>query len=275
VVLSPGGTYALGQAGATNGTPEQREITVGLGDVEPGATLALDAYEVSLGRFRQFWRAGLPAPSITINFPGGTLTWDARWVVLPPNSVERDTNANADAPVFVTWQTALAFCVWDGGRLPTEAEWEFFARGRAVDGLASGRTYPWGDDPPAESPRTACRRVVFGGCFPDGMTTLQRVGRVPATGGVFDLAGNLPEWTADSYAALNSMECWGGSARRNPLCSRPCEVSGCWRVVRGGGVQDAVELLRAASRERRRYGDSSPADSSTGAGFRCIRHVRL
>ncbi len=274
IVLAPDGTFAMGQIGATTGTPVQPQISVGLADVEPGATLALDAYEVTLGRFRQFWRAGLPAPSMAITYPGGMIQWDARWAVLQPSSVERDTNANADAPVFVTWQTAMAFCVWDGARLPTEAEWEYFARGRAVDGLIPGRTYPWGEDPPIETPGTTCRRVVFDGCFPDGMTTLPRVGRLSATGGVFDLAGNFLEWTADSYAPLDSAECWGGSARRNPLCQRACDISGCFRVVRGGHMQDTIEMLRAASRDRRRRDVNTPADSSTGAGFRCIRHVR-
>lgn len=86
----------------------------------------------------------------------------------------------------VTWHGARAYCEWRDARLPTEAEWEVAARGRA------GRTWPWGEEPPTPE------RAVFGPAR--GQT--EPVGERPAGAtpeGVHDLAGSLAEWTSTLY----------------------------------------------------------------------------
>jgi formylglycine-generating enzyme required for sulfatase activity len=141
-----------------------------------------------------------------------------------------------DHPVVsVSWRDAEAYCAWlseklkhrdrERVRLPTEAEWEYAARG------AEGRTYPWGEEPPAKD------RANYGdsnagtspvGSFPKGATPE----------GLHDLAGNVWEWCADWYGPYSEFT---GPNPKGP-------DKGETRVLRGGAFDDGAELLRAASR---------------------------
>lgn len=161
----------------------------------------------------------------------------------------------------LTWVTAMEFCVWDGGRLPTEAEWEFVARGRAVpsEGLVPSREFPWGDE---EAPR--CVRAHSTGCAGEDGSFSRPVGRYGASGGVYDLAGNMAEWVADSFATYGDTTCWGRAGLSNPLCQ--ISVGGSYVVPVRGGSWGATDM-RAASRLM-----PTEAGSRFGTtGFRCVR----
>jgi len=155
-----------------------------------------------------------------------------------------------DHPVVnVTWQEAKVFCEWVGGRLPTEAEWEYAARG----GLA-GAKYPWGNDEPtcAEGARNGAR---FSACE-SGTATVQSFA---ANGyGLYDMAGNAWEWVADRYegAALSS----------SPKVDSHGPEPGSLHVIRGGTWSIGSWGLRVSYRSYfapdTRYGSLS---------FRCAR----
>lgn len=102
--------------------------------------------------------------------------------------------------VHVSWNDALAFAHWAGGRLPTEAEWEQAARG----GLGDKR-YPWGDDDPEEGGGERCN--TWSGPFPRAADPVRAAtGTIPSRSGtpnafgLYNLCGNVWEWTADRFA---------------------------------------------------------------------------
>lgn len=162
----------------------------------------------------------------------------------------------ADFPVSrVTWQDAADYCAFRDARLPTEAEFERAARG------ARGRRYPWGD--------LFNTRAVNGGRFgwdvteaADGFSELAPVGSYAAGAspeGVFDLAGNVAEWTLDRYAPAYEPD-----PVRDPR--GPGLGSSNLRVVRGGSYSSARFRLRGASRSF-----AEPSDRRSTLGFRCAR----
>ena len=132
--------------------------------------------------------------------------------------------ASADHPVvMVSWYGAEAYCQWVGGRLPTEAEWEYAARG------PEGYTYPWGNDSPTlELARFNSGSTVSVGKYPEGVSWC----------GACDMGGNVWEWTAD----------WFGPYPAGPRENPAGPATGTVRVLRGGGWHSPWQQIRSTFR---------------------------
>ena len=166
-----------------------------------------------------------------------------------------DFEKNDYPVIFVSWDDAQTFCAWIGGRLPTEAEWEKAARG----GL-EGVQYSWGNEIPI------CQKGAFNGAnFNDdlcGETGYQPVGSYQANGyGLYDMAGNVWEWTADTYDSAY----YARSPLRNPQGAE----DGWGRVIRGGSWFTNSSNLRVSYREFIYPADLAKRD----VGFRCARDI--
>ena len=227
-----GGTYQMGSTeGSSNETPIHT-VTV--------PTFEMLATEVTVTQYGQCPNPGDCSDPNT----GGSCNWNAGgYEGHPVNCVD--------------WQQAVDFCEWVGGRLPSESEWEYAARsgGQDID-------YPWGDD------EATCDYAVMdddthsSGC--DTGRTWAVCGKSPdgdTDQGLCDMSGNVWEWVQDWYHSDYETPCCApddGSAWEDP--------SGSDRVVRGGGIGNGADFLRAAARAV-----YDPGDDFYVFGFRCAR----
>lgn len=166
----------------------------------------------------------------------------------------------ADHPVtHVSWNDAAAYCEWADRRLPTEAEWEYAARG----GMTRAK-YPWGDE---EADADGWRTNIWQGTFPtrntleDGhLTTAPARSFTPNGYGVWQSVGNVWEWCADWFSP--------GYYRVSPPANPTGPEDGTGRVMRGGSYLCHISYC---NRYRNSARTSNTPDSSTGnIGFRTV-----
>ncbi|WP_156040375.1 formylglycine-generating enzyme family protein [Chondromyces apiculatus] len=247
----------------------------------PTVTLSdyrLDRYEITLGRYRAFVESGhgtqaQPPPDAAgmhPRIPGSG--WDPAWNQYLPSTtavlIDRlkchDVHGVwTDAPGAsegrpmncISWYDAFAFCAWDGGRLPTEIEWN-----NAASGGDEQRAYPWGtgiDD-----------TLALYGCFQGTCDAdfLSPVGSRSPTGdgrwGQSDLAGSMAEWTLDWFVASYPEGCVDCAS----------VASGTERVLRGGGFVNNADLLLASYRGRVAPIVGDVAGRYRYVGARCARN---
>jgi formylglycine-generating enzyme required for sulfatase activity len=259
MVRVPGGTFWMGSVEGVGDADErpQRRVTL--------SGYCVDETEVTVEGYGRCVGAGVCAPApTTVEWPGITeadRTLWSQWC----NGSRKDRGTH---PVnCVNWEQARGYCEWVGKRLPTEAEWEYAARG------TDGRTYPWGEEAPGPGRLNACgaecramlekagssgSAVMYEG--DDGWGGTAPVGSFPAGAspyGALDLAGNVWEWVADWYGEYPAGEA------ENPTGPSSGEA----RALRGGGWLNAdAGVVRAADRLR-----GGPAYRIFGLGFRCAR----
>ncbi len=257
MTLIPGGSFRMGTDSSTIPGLMQRfgtqraefflpEIPGRSASIEP---FYLDKTEVTNGQYADFVSA-MPewAPdSIAVSFHNGRYL--EHW------SDGTYENALTDHPVvFVPWYAAVAYCVWRGKRLPTEAEWEYAARGGLEDSQ-----FPWGEEPP-DSTRVNWAYSRLGGPVSVGRYT-------PNAFGLYDMAGNVWEYVVDgwtsSYSAVS-----GVGAVTSGFDPDTLHRVRTRRVIRGGSWGAAAVNLRVAFR------DSHPPDGAGDhVGFRCAKSL--
>jgi len=171
--------------------------------------------------------------------------------------------------VHVSYLDALAYATWCGKQLPTEAEWEFAARG----GLDSA-DYAWGDQ---LSPDGRMMANYWQGNFPcenlllDGYATTSPVGVFPPNGfGLFDMIGNVWEWTADLFVESHRPQTCCSQSSESKTRVQSSATRDVMHVLKGGSYLCAAnycERYRPAARSAQ-----SLDTSSCHIGFRCVKH---
>lgn len=262
----PGGPVARSAAGAGWDGPTAQ--------VSP---FLLDKYEVTVGRFRAFVASGMgtqasppldnAGASAKIAGSGWRSAYDG-YLPTDPQTLRLLVECNASEQTWTdmpsvreshpinctSWFVAFAFCAWDGGRLPTEAEWVFAAAAGSEQ-----RQYPWSEDASAIDPSYA----IYG-CN-DGGACLPPVGSRPNGAGLYgnlDLAGSLHEWTLDFYHPMPPSPCVD--------CADLISNGSSGVSFHGGSFSDVPSNLKTWTRF---YTFDLPTASKASAtiGIRCAR----
>jgi serine/threonine protein kinase len=218
-VYVPAGQFSMGSTAQPNARGDEQPIH----DVRISSAFWLDQYAVTNTAYKAFVEDGGYAKSQYWSNNG--------WQWLTVNGISGPGNytgfAEPQQPrVGVSWYEADAYARWRGGRLPTEAQWEYAARG------SQGLIYPWGNvfqDTLANVRGTRTKPV---GTYPDGKSWI----------GAYDLAGNVWEWVADWY----DEDYYAQSNGLDPVGP----ATGSTKVLRGGSWSHNQDMARGASRRR-------------------------
>ncbi len=207
----------------------------------------IDKFEVTTVQFLKFVLATDRSPLIDWRYDGGNFQ-----------------EAMASHPVMhVSWFDAEAYCAWAGKRLPTSAEWEKAARGE------DGRIYPWGNQPAGLSRANFGRGGLSGPVrdrperlllYPP-IISVDKYENAVSPYGIFQMAGNVAEWTADWY----DPNYYKTAPDRNPKVPD----KGTQKAFRGGGWVDSTPSVRPAQRN-----GTDPNTKMNWLGFRCVRDAK-
>jgi sulfatase modifying factor 1 len=274
-----GGTFDRTYTYVSNGPPDGAPANV--------SSFRLDKYEVTVGRFRQFvaaWSGGWTPPAgagkhTYLNggrglagsadpgaYEPGWVASDGAYVAPTPGNLEcgggfstwsPSAGSSENLPInCVNWWEAYAFCIWDDGFLPSEAESEY-----AEVGGGEQREYPWGDTDPG----TLNQYAIYGCYYPSGSGTcaglenIAPVGTAALGGGLWgqlDLAGNVWPWTLDWLAAY-----------AEPCIDCADLTPSPYRSHGGADFHDPQSYLVASAQ----HAGNPPQYRDTVLGFRCAR----
>jgi serine/threonine-protein kinase len=212
MVLLEGGRFLMGNNQIPEESPE-REVEI--------APFWMDIYPVTVAQYARFMEeTGAEKPAFWNN---------------------PQFNGEEQPVVGVSWEEARAYASWAGKELPTEAQWEYAARG------TENRKYPWGTLQPEPS---RCNFNRYLGM--PSMVSMHEEGRTPQ--GIFDLAGNVYEWTADPFRPYSVRQTQDEGAEQRPR-----------KAVRGGCFESGpAEMITSA-----RHGEFHNVRLAT-LGFRCV-----
>jgi formylglycine-generating enzyme required for sulfatase activity len=227
LVQIPAGTFTMGSE-------------MGFSQERPVHCLSLDSfwiskYLVTNEQYKQFVNDAKHRVPFIDDPRAASDNWDVEQRTYPTGRARHPV-------VLVSWHDAQAYCAWAGGRLATEAEWEYAARG----GL-EGKLYPWGDeiDPSRANYDNRNGTTAVGSYAPNDY-------------GLYDVAGNVWEWVADWYDPKYY--------RSSPAANPPGPLQGSTRVLRGGAWLLFPQFCRVAYRFR-----EGPDFRFTLIGFRLAR----
>jgi formylglycine-generating enzyme required for sulfatase activity len=304
----PGGEFSMGAADDADADAVPPGHCGPLDDARPVHRVAVDGFwmdrtEVTNEQFAKFVRAtgyvtlaerkptaaefpgappeNLVAGSVVFDPPVRPVPLDSHfrwWSYVQGASWRHPFGAGSDLRererypvVHVAYEDAQAYATWAGKRLPTEAQFEFAARG----GL-TGKRYAWGDE---LRPGGRWMANTFQGHFPDrdtgddGWVGLAPVGSFPANGyGLYDVAGNVWEWLSDWYRADTYATLAAGGVANNPRgpvdSLDPEEPGVAKRVQRGGSFLCTTQYCTRYLVGSR--GKGEPSSAANHLGFRCV-----
>lgn len=256
--------------------------------VEATGYLTVAEREISWEEIRETLPPGTPKPPDELLKPGALVFFPTeqpvplsdpsrwwRWVIganwQHPEGPDSDISDIMDHPVVqIAWEDAMAYAAWAGKRLPTEAEWEWAARGGQKETV-----YPWGNDDPEQG---APKANFWQGLFPydntmkDAYYTTAPVKSFPPNGyGLYDMPGNVWEWCSDwlDVGFYSSPDASLANTQGPPKGYNPAMPYLQEKVLRGGSFLCNDDYC-SGYRNSRRMG-SSPDTGLNHTGFRCAR----